>query len=80
MNALADVKHGQVTPVSIRSLARPINAQVAIARETEVFEQEAALEIFVRVQNGVELAGIPQVFVFDLLNNLAFGPQRCSTR
>ena len=45
--------------VSIRSLTRPINAQVTIAREAEVLEQEAALEVFVRVQNGVELARIP---------------------
>lgn len=59
VNALADVKHTQVILVLIRSLTRPINAQIAIARQTEVLEQEAALEVFVGVQDGVELARIP---------------------
>jgi hypothetical protein len=47
-------------------LTRPINTQVAITRKAEVLEQEAALEVFVGVQNGIELARVPQVFVFDL--------------
>lgn len=75
MNALAEVKHTQVTFGSIRSLTRPINTQIAIAREAEVLEQEAALEVFVRVQNGIELARVPQVLVFDLFENVSI---RCS--
>jgi hypothetical protein len=75
VNALAEVKHTQVTFGSIRSLTRPINTQIAIAREAEVLEQEAALEVFVRVQNGIELARVPQVLVFDLFENVSI---RCS--
>ena len=59
MNAVADVKHTMDSLLSIRSLTRPINAQISIARETKVLEQEAALEVFVGVQDGIELARIP---------------------
>jgi hypothetical protein len=59
MNALADLKHIQFILVLVRSLTRPINAQIAILREAEVLEQETALEVFVGVQNGIELACIP---------------------
>lgn len=58
---------------SVRSLARPINTQVAVARKAEVLEQEAALEVFVGVQNGVELARVPQVLVFDLFRDVSIG-------
>jgi hypothetical protein len=48
-------------------LTGSINAYIAIARKAEVFEQETALEVLVGMQNGIELARVPQVFVFDLL-------------
>ena len=79
MNALADVKHTRVTLVSIRSLTRAINTQVTITREAEVLEQETALEVLVGMQNGVELAGIPQIFVFDLFKVLACCSQQQGT-
>lgn len=60
--------HNSAALLSVRSLTRPINAQIAITRKTEVLEQEAALEVFVGVQNGVKLARVPQVFVFDLFS------------
>ena len=75
MNALAEVKDTQVTFGAIRSLTRPINTQIAIAREAEVIEQEAALEVFDRVQTGIELARVPQVLVSDLFENVSI---RCS--
>lgn len=56
---------------SVRYLTRPINTQVATARKAEVLEQEAALEVFVGVQNGIELARIPQVLVFDLFRDVS---------
>jgi len=58
-------------PSSIRSLARPIDAQIAITGETKVLEQEATFEVLVGVENGIELARIPQVFVFDLFENVS---------
>jgi len=51
----------------VGSLTRPINAQIPTARQTKVLEQEAALEVLVGVQDRVEFAGVPEVFVFDLL-------------
>jgi hypothetical protein len=51
----------------VGSLTRPINPQIPTARETEVLEQEAALKVLIGVQNRVEFAGAPEVFVFDLL-------------
>ena len=56
---------------SVRYLTRPINTQVAITRRAEVLEQEAALEVLVGVQNGIELARVPQIFVFDLPRNVS---------
>ena len=56
--------------VSLRSLTRPINAQVTIAREAEVLEQEAALEVLVGVDDGLELSRRHDAVVlgpFDLL-------------
>ena len=47
-------------------MTRSINAQISTARETEVLEQEAAFEVLVGVQDRVEFAGVPEVFVFDL--------------
>ena len=70
MNAIADVKHVHVVGVLVGSLTRPIDAQIAIPREAEVLEQEATLEVFVGVQNGIELACVPQVFVFDLFRGV----------
>jgi len=50
----------------VGGLTRPINAQIPTACETEVLEQEAALEVLVGVKDRVEFAGAPEVFVFDL--------------
>jgi len=55
----------------VRPLTRPINTQVAITRKAEVLEQEAALEVFVGVQNGIEFARVPQVFIFDLFRDVS---------
>jgi len=60
-------------PSSTRSLARPIDAQISIACKTKIFEQEAAFEVLVGVENGIKLARIPQVFVFDLFENVSMG-------
>lgn len=45
--------------ILIGTLTRPINAQIPTAGETEVLEQEAALEVLVGVEDGVEFAGVP---------------------
>jgi hypothetical protein len=50
----------------VGTLTRPINPQIPATRETEVLEQEAALEVLVGVQDCVEFAGAPEGFVFDL--------------
>jgi hypothetical protein len=47
-------------------LTGSINAYIAITRKAEVLEQETALEVFIGMQNSIELARVPQVFVFDL--------------
>ena len=52
--------------VLVGTLTRPINPQIPTASETEVLEQEAAFEVLVGVQDRVEFAGVPEVFVFDL--------------
>ena len=52
--------------ILVRTLTRPVNAQIPTAGETKVLEQEAALEVLVGVEDGVEFACVPEVFVFDL--------------
>lgn len=51
----------------------PIDTQIAITREAEILEQEATLEVLVGMQDGIELAGIPQILVFDLFEDVSVG-------
>lgn len=71
--------HNSAPLLSVRSLTRPINTQIATTRETEVLEQEATLEVLVGVQNGVKLARVPQVFVFDLFQDVSIELRDCGS-